>query len=245
MLESSGSASLCFHKASLLLVIFLNSLFSYQGSCVALASDSYNIAVLFPFVNNFFKKFHFLFSGIFLVYYKEISILHLSGLETGFWILEADTLLKYPDTRNKCEKVPFILCNLDKTSLFPVLISIFPAIFLQFCHLQLIAILFLDIWNCLTSHISKTDEWCWWIYKMTGSFGYFFRNVASYIQFLKLINANDSAENTISYAITALFQLTLMFSTWHLPPRSIHLRQKFRQLILTFNWCREYKIICM
>ena len=113
MLESSGSASLCFHKASLLLVIFLNSLFSYQGSCVALASDSYNIAVLFPFVNNFFK---------------EISFFHCK------W---------------------FGNCILDKTSSFPVPISIFLPFFLLFCHLYLIVSLFLDIWNCLISHISK------------------------------------------------------------------------------------------
>ena len=42
MLESSGSASLCFHKASLLLVIFLNSLFSYQGSSAVLRQLLYS-----------------------------------------------------------------------------------------------------------------------------------------------------------------------------------------------------------
>ena len=87
MLESSGSASLCFHKASLLLVIFLNSLFSYQGSCAALASDLYNIAVLFPFVNNFFQKISF-----FSYYSQPIHIWFLRKSRWGFFLLAKCTI---------------------------------------------------------------------------------------------------------------------------------------------------------
>ena len=181
MLESSGSASLCFHKASLLLVIFLNSLFSYQGSCVALASDLYNIAVLFPFVNNFFQEISF-----FIL--KKFHTLIYSVWKLHFGYLEADTLLKYPDSSEQIRKSSCQHCNLDKTSSFPVPISIFLPFFLLFCHLQLITSLFLDIGDCLTSHISKITVQSRQTWKPAGSFGYFFQNEVSFIQFLIFFN---------------------------------------------------------
>ena len=91
MLESSGSASLCFHKASLLLVIFLNSLFSYQGSSAVLRQLLYSSRFLL-----FCQPLFYFFSGIFQKICSLLSSL-LSGLRArsayGFLSLKAPASL--------------------------------------------------------------------------------------------------------------------------------------------------------
>ena len=80
MLESSGSASLCFHKASLLLVIFLNSLFSYQGSSAVLRQLLY------------FSSFFLFCQPLFYFFQRFLSE------DLLFSVLSADSFHRIPPT---------------------------------------------------------------------------------------------------------------------------------------------------